>query len=541
MASLGGDLLRLARAGWVLARHDALLPDAHRAAVPAPVRWLGWAARLGAGRGARPGSALQADASHGERFAAALEQLGPAYVKLGQFLATRGDMVGPEFAAGLAGLKDRAAPFTTDAAREALEAEFPGRAEHLFGPLGASVAAASVAQVHKVTMRDGRVCAVKILRPQIETRVARDISALRRAARWAHALVPASRRLEPIAFVDTIAKAAHREMDLRLEAAAASEMSETAPPGFHPAQVDWSRSGKRVLTTDWMDGPALSDAAGLEAAGVDRAALAVTVIRVFLSCALDTGVFHADMHEGNLFALPQGSPSQAPPYPANLGAVDFGIVGRIGPKERRYLAEILHGFLQRDYARIAEVHFEAGYVPAHQDVSEFAAALRAVGEPIFGKSAGEVSMGRLLLQLFEVTAQFDMHLRPELVLLQKTMVQAEGVARGLDPAFDMWEAARPVVAGFMRRELGPEGLVRDAAADVSRLRAAVRRLPQALEDLNAAADTAAGAGWRLDDETVARLARAQARATRGRTFATWVLALAATALAAAGVAAAIGG
>jgi ubiquinone biosynthesis protein len=344
--------------------------------------------------------------------------------------------------------------------------------------------------------------------------------------------IPASRRLEPRAFVKTLARALTIETDLRREAAAASELADIAAgiEGFTVPEVDWERSGKRVLTTEWVSGAALSDDAALEESGADRAGLATTAVRAFLTCALDHGVFHADMHEGNLFADAEG----------NLVAVDFGIVGRIGKPERRYLAEILHGFLTRDYARIAEVHFEAGYVPDRQSVQEFASALRAVGEPIFGRSADQVSMGRLLLHLFEITDQFDMHLRPELVLLQKTMVQVEGVARRLDPSHDIWEASRPVVEQFMRRELGPEGLARDAMDDMKRLRAAVRRLPGALEELNTAAEAFAAGGLKLDDDTVRRLSKANARATRSRGIALWVLALSGAALAAAGVAAALG-
>jgi len=215
-------------------------------------------------------------------------------------------------------------------------------------------------------------------------------------------------------------------------------------------------------------------------------------------------------------------------------------LGRIAKPERRYLAEILHGFIVRDYARIAQVHFDAGYVGAPHAVEDFSAALRAVGEPIFGKAANDVSMGRLLLQLFEVTELFDMHLRPELVLLQKTMVQVEGVARALDPNHDIWEAAAPVVERWMRRELGPEGIARETFSDIKRLRNAVKKLPTTLEDLNAAAAAVATGGVRLDDDTVARLARAQAEATRGRGVAVWVLALSAAALAGAAVAAALG-
>ena len=232
-------------------------------------------------------------------------------------------------------------------------------------------------------------------------------------------------------------------------------------------EIDWGRSAKRVMTLDWIDGTPLTDLKALDAAGADRSELAIAITRGFLAAALDYGFFHADMHEGNLIYGKDGK----------LWIVDFGIMGRIGHKERRYLAEILYGFLRRDYRRVAEVHQEAGYVPEKFTVEEFAQALRAIGEPIFGKTAESISMSRLLLQLFDVTHMFGMHLRPELVLLQKTMVQVEGVARALDPQHDMWLASRPIVERWVKRELGAEAVAP----------AALRRLPQTLALIDAAA------------------------------------------------------
>jgi ubiquinone biosynthesis protein len=275
---------------------------------------------------------------------------------------------------------------------------------------------------------------------------------MRRAARLAWRHVPEARRLEPVALVETVARALQLELDLRMEAAAASELGElmTRDDYMRAPPVVWDGVGRRVLTLGWAEGMALSDPAALEQPGLSRPALANNLTRGFLAQALDYGAFHADLHEGNLFVAP----------PSLLTAVDFGIVGRLGPGERRYLAEILWGFLRRDYPRVAAVHFDAGYVPRSHAPADFAQALRAVGEPIFGRPASEVSMGRLLGQLFEVTALFDMRLRPELVLLQKTMVTVEGVARRIDPAHDIWTAARPVVERWMRREFGPAAQVR---------------------------------------------------------------------------------
>jgi ubiquinone biosynthesis protein len=312
--------------------------------------------------------------------------------------------------------------------------------------------------------------AVKVLRPGVERRVASDAEALRTAARLAERLAPASRRLEPRAFAETVVRALELELDLRFEAAGADELRAVmAHDGYMRAPpIVWDGVARRVLTLEWAPGVSLSDPAALTLPGLDRPTLANNLIRAFLAQALDHGVFHADLHEGNLFVA----------APARLTAVDFGIVGRLGPGERRYLAEILWGFLRRDYARVSQVHFDAGYVPAHHDKAAFAQALRAVGEPVFGLKARDVSMGRLLAQLFQITALFDMRLRPELVLLQKTMVTVEGVARRIDPDNDIWAAAEPVVARWIARKLSPAARVRDFAREA---RAAVSVLARMAE------------------------------------------------------------
>ena len=358
----------------------------------------------------------------------------------------------------------------------------------LFTRIEPAIAAASLAQAHPAWLKDGRKVAVKVLRPGVEARVAADSAAMLLAARLLERHVPPARRLEPLAAAVNVARSLELETDLRLEAAAASELGEVmAADGYMTAPaVVWEGVGKRVLTLEWVEGTPLSDPAALFLPGVDRKALAVNVLRAFLTQALDHGVFHADLHEGNLFVR----------APDTLIAVDFGIVGRLGPKERRFLAEILWGFLQRDYRRVAQVHFDAGYVPAVHAVDDFAQALRAVGEPIFGRKAADVSMGKLLGQLFEITGLFGMHLRPELVLLQKTMVSAEGVARRLDPETDIWIAARPVVERWVARELSPaaqakawiergvkvlEALEAKANAPQTVVVAAIPRTPWALE------------------------------------------------------------
>ncbi|MBW3558217.1 MAG: 2-polyprenylphenol 6-hydroxylase [Proteobacteria bacterium] len=436
---------RLLAAGWALARADALLPREMDSLLPGRARWAGRIVRLAAAGGPRSGRP-------GERLARTLEGLGPAAIKLGQFLSTRSDVFGAQFAADLARLKDQLPPFPMETARSEVEAVLDRPFATVFASFEPAVAAASLAQAHPAVLTDGRHVAVKVLRPGIERRVAEDVAVMRRAARLAWRWARASRRLEPVALVETVARALQLELDLRMEAAAASELGElmTRDDYMRAPPVVWDVVGRRVLCLGWAEGMALSAPGALEQPGLSRAALANNLTRGFLAQALDAGAFHADLHEGNLFVA----------APASITAIDFGIVGRLGPGERRYLAEILWGFIRRDYPRVARVHFDAGYVPGVHAEADFAQALRAVGEPIWGRPAGEISMGRLLTQLFEVTAQFDMRLRPELVLLQKTMVTVEGVARRIDPDHDIWTAARPVVERWIRRELGPVAAIR---------------------------------------------------------------------------------
>ena len=456
LAALG----RLIGVGWVLARSDALLPRELRDIYPAPValasRLLGLVHGAEARRG-RPG----------ERLARSLERLGPVAIKLGQLLSTRADIFGMAFADDLSRLKDKLAPFPTARARREIELALGQPVDAVFARFGEPVAAASLAQAHDAELKDGRRVAVKVLRPGIEQQVERDAAVMTLAGAWVEAWSVTARRLEPVALAQTVVAATRLELDLRLEAAGAEELAGVmARDGYMSApRIVWEGVGKRVLTQEWAGGTALTDAAALDLQGLDRQALADNLLRAFLAQALDHGVFHADLHEGNLFVA----------APASLVAVDFGIVGRLDASARRYLAEILWGFLNRDYERVARVHFEAGYVPARHSVAAFAQALRAVGEQVFGRPASEISMSRVLIQLFEITALFEMKLRPELVLLQKTMMTVEGVARRIQPDHDIWAAADPVVRRFMLRELSPPAQVRRFADEaLSALRSLVR-------------------------------------------------------------------
>ncbi len=448
MTSTLSSAFRLIGAGWVLIRHDALAPREVDPLLPPSARFAARTLRLFASGKARRGRP-------GERVALAFEHLGPVAIKLGQLLSTRADVFGAAFAADLSHLKDALPPFPLEIAKAEVERTLERAIPSLYASFEPAIAAASIAQAHPATLLDGRRVAVKVLRPGVEVRVAKDVGAMILGAGLANRFAPLARRLQPEAFVQTVARSLELELDLRLEAAGASELGEVmAKDGYMTApKVVWDGVGKRALTLEWAAGTALSSPAALTLDGLDHPALANNLIRAFLAQALDHGVFHADLHEGNLFVA----------APAEIMAVDFGIVGRLDHEQRRFLAEILWGFLRRDYRRVAEVHIDAGYVPARHSIDAFAQALRAVGEPIFGRPAREVSMGRLLGQLFEITALFEMNLRPELVLLQKTMASVEGVARRIDPDHDIWEAARPIVERWIARELSPAAQVKQLA------------------------------------------------------------------------------
>jgi ubiquinone biosynthesis protein len=295
--------------------------------------------------------------------------------------------------------------------------------------------------------------------------------------------------------------------------------------GFRIPAVDWRRTSKRVLTTEWVDGVPIADHAALRAAGLDLGKLGLTLLRSFLRHAMRDGFFHADLHQGNLLIDPAGQ----------IVAVDFGIMGRLGPKERRFLAEILHGLITRDYRRTAAVHFDAGYVPPHQPVELFAQAMRAIGEPIHGRTASEISIADLLGQLFAYTEVFEMRTRPELLLLQKTMVVVEGVARSLDPELNIWNAAEPIAKEWVETNYGMASRLKEAGEGAELLGKLVAEVPRLLEQgervAQALAATAQG-GLRLDDETIERLAAAQARHDRWGRWAMWAAAAALVAIAA---------
>ncbi|MDR3422334.1 MAG: 2-polyprenylphenol 6-hydroxylase [Xanthobacteraceae bacterium] len=512
MISAPAYLLRLGRAGWVFAR-EGVFGVIDPAIIPPAARPLIRVARLIE----RPSSGAAET-----RLSVALTRLGPSYVKLGQFLATRPDVVGAALAHDLEHLQDQMPPFPQKEAEAAVAASFGRPVSAIYLSFGPPVAAASIAQVHRAeveTASGPKAVAVKVLRPGIERRFHADLRAFTFVARHAEDFSAEARRLRLVEVVDTLRRSVTVEMDFRLEAAALSEMADNTKddPDFRVPAVDWDRTTKEVLTLEWIDATPLSDRARLIAKGFDLPQLARALIQTFLRHALRDGFFHADMHPGNLFVDDDG----------RLIAVDFGIMGRLGAKERLFLAEILHGFITRDYHRTAEVHFEAGYVPPTHSVESFAQAIRAIGEPIHNRAAEDISMARLLTLLFEVTGLFDMRTRPELLLLQKTMVVVEGVARSLDPKLDMWSTAEPVVREWMTRHLGPAGKLEGAVQGAGEIGRFIGNAPglltrgaRVLDQL----DEITRDGLVLSPQTVGEIGKAEARRGRWSIVALWVIA-----------------
>jgi len=405
----------------------------------------------------------------------AITALGPAYIKFGQLMSTRPDVVGDDLAEELKVLQDNLPPFSMEQARAAVEADLGAPVEEIFSEFSEPVAAASIAQVHKARLKeDGRLVAVKILRPDVERAFYKDIDAFYFSAQMIELLSPGSRRLHPTAIIEHFDSVVRSELDLRMEASASDEFSANTADdaGFAVPKIIWAHSNRTVLVMEWKDGIPMNDIDTIRDAGHDMKDLAARIVQLFLSHALRDGFFHADMHQGNLKVAENG----------DLVALDFGIMGRLDEYTRRAYAEILIGFIRKDYRRVAEVHFEAGYVPADQDVDAFAQALRSVGEPIFGEDATEISMARLLAYLLEVTERFGMETRTELILLQRTMVVVEGVGRTLDPSLNIWDAAKPVVEKYITDNLGPRAMMRDFKRTAMVLSRFGPQLPQLVEN-----------------------------------------------------------
>lgn len=459
-------LFRLVAFVRLLGAQESLLPpDFHRQA-PLMLRVLRRVLIIGAMR--FDDAKKDGNQKRGKTLSDKLQKLGSIYIKLGQSLATRPDIIGAEMAADLQHLQDQLPPFDDTEVQRILTDELDVPRDEYFTKFSAPIAAASIAQVHRATLKDGTDVAVKLLRPNIAQKLNAELEVFFWVAKWVEKLMPASRRIRPVAGVQALADSVKLELDLRLEAAALSEMSENihADEKFRVPEVVWSGTGRRMLTMHWVDGVKLSDIAGLKKVGHDLPDLAQRLLQNFLTHALRDGFFHGDMHQGNLLVEDNG----------HLVAIDLGIMGRLDQDSRRFLAEIIYGFITRDYQKLAEVHFEAGYVKDDKNKEAFAQALRAIGEPISGQGADDISMAKLLAQLFDVTEQFDMEAQPQLLLLQKTMVVTEGVARSLDPKLNIWAIAEPVVSKWLKTEIGPEAILKDALGGLRGLQKSAKQL-----------------------------------------------------------------
>ncbi|MEM6681747.1 MAG: 2-polyprenylphenol 6-hydroxylase [Pseudomonadota bacterium] len=474
---------RLWSVGRCFAQHDLIYPLTTRGSLPWFLRVARWIIHVSARR-----NPDILEKSLGARLALALETLGPAFIKLGQALTTRPDAISAPVAADLAKLQDAVVAFDGAYAVAAIEDEFSLPLTALFAQFDETpIASASVAQVHKATTPDGQTVAVKVLRPGIAEVFSRDLETFAWAAGQLHRWVPRARRLRPRAVVRTLQRSVADELDLRLEASHASELADTMArqQGYKVPQVDWQRSGRTVLTLEWVEGIKPASAVQLRAAGHDPAQISRRIVQVFLRQAMDQGFFHADCHQGNLLISADGT----------INALDFGIMGRLDMASRRTLALILYGFLKRDYRGIAKLHFEAGYIDADQPLEDFASALRAIGEPITGKPLHSISVAKLLTQLLATTERYSMRTQPQLIMLQKTMVMVEGLAYSLNPDLNMWETARPVLEDWAKRNLAPEVQAADAFLEVydalKAMPSQLERIAKGLENTEIAAEKTA--------------------------------------------------
>jgi ubiquinone biosynthesis protein len=485
------NIVRLLLIARTLARHDALFP-LESLGVAQPVVAF---AKL-VSRRRQPGRP-------GQRLSRALQEAGPSFIKLGQALSTRPDLLGEEVAADLSALQDRVEPFPGSEARATIERELEAPIERLFRHFDdVPVAAASIAQVHRAIDTEGREVAVKVLRPGIEEAFQRDLDLFFWVAEMIELARRDLRRLRPIDSMRTLAETVEIEMDLRFEAAAASELADnfSDDPDFVIPRVDWSRTAQRVLTTEWVSGIPIDDRDGLTAAGHDPEAVIAKAAEAFFLQVFRDGFFHADLHAGNLFVRADGS----------IGAVDFGIMGRLDRSTRQSLAELLLAFLSRDYQRAAEVHFEAGWVPMHRSVATFTQACRSIGEPIMDKPQNEISVGHLLGQLFQITKTFEMEVQPDLLLLQRTILVAEGTGRALCPDANMWLLARPLIERWMTSAFSPDVRVREAARELT---ATLARLPEIVRSIESVVGSLADGSVKLHPQTIRALRGEDRRAS----------------------------
>ncbi len=415
----------------------------------------------------------------GEKLCVALEEMGTTFIKLGQFLATRPDIIGEETAKNLEKLQDKLPAFDTYEAKKIIKKEVGDNQFQKIMELSEPIAAASIAQVHIAKIQDenqNKEVAIKILRPNIEKLFNEELDALMLFAYIIENTLSKAKRLKLVEVVHLLREITNIEMDLRFEAAAANELYENTKNdrGFNVPKIYWNYTSKKILTLDRVEGISIREHEKIKELGIDLKRLAENLIQHFLKQAVRDGFFHGDMHQGNLFVDEKG----------NIIPVDFGIMGRLDKNNRKFLAEILYGFIQRDYSKVADVHFQAGLVPQDASKEEFAQALRSVGEPIFGQSIKDISGGNLLAQLFEITEKFNMPTQTPLLILQKTMVVVEGVARKLYPETNIWEVSRPVLENWLKEIKSPKSTLDTAINTSSEIIKRIPDFPEIMDKAN---------------------------------------------------------
>tara|TARA_B100000941_G_scaffold32823_1_gene19570 strand:- start:1025 stop:2392 length:1368 start_codon:yes stop_codon:yes gene_type:complete len=415
--------------------------------------------------------------------------MGTSFIKLGQFLSTRPDIIGDKLALNLEKLQDRVAPFSTDTAKQILKRNLGEENYNLIINLSEPVAAASIAQVHKAQINDNgtiKDVAIKILRPNIKKIFNDQIEALMLLAYIIENLNNKTKRLRLVEVVFLLKQITNHEMDLRFEAAAANEYAENTKNdvGFSVPKIYWNFTSEEVLTLDWVEGISIRERNKLEEKNINIKLIASDVIQHFLRHAVRDGFFHADMHQGNLFINENGQ----------IVPVDFGIMGRVDKINRRFLAEILYGFIQRDYKKVAEVHILAGLVPKNTQMESLSQALRSIGEPIFGQKVKDISGGKLLKQLFDITEKFNMQTQPQLLMLQKTMVVVEGVARKLNPDTNIWDTSKPVLEKWLKETKDPISNLTDSLKNTANAINKLPDLPEIMEKANQALTFLASGG-----------------------------------------------
>ncbi len=416
-----------------------------------------------------------------EKLCNSIQDMGTTFIKLGQFLSTRPDIIGEEISTQLEKLQDRLPPFSKTEAKEIIKKNMGNKIFESIINFGEPVAAASIAQVHKAQINDNgtiKDVAIKILRPNIKKTFNEEIDALMLLAYIVESLISKTKRLKLVEVVFLLKEITNHEMDLRFEAAAANEFYENTKNdvGFHVPKIYWNFTSEEILTLDWVEGISIREREILESKKINIKGIATDIIQHFLRHAVRDGFFHADMHQGNLFINEDGQ----------IIPIDFGIMGRMDKLNRRYLAEILYGFVQRDYKKVAEVHILAGLVPNNVHVDELAQALRSIGEPIFGQTVKDISGGKLLKQLFDVTEKFNMQTQPQLLLLQKTMVVVEGVARKLNPDTNIWETSKPVLEKWLKETNDPINNLTETLKDSAEVLKKLPEFPKIMDKANQA-------------------------------------------------------